>query len=204
MYPHPPETRKVLALTALMENFGKTMPEALMSLWLELLEPYSAADVCDAVKAVIETYEYKTIPPFAVLKRALDDLAGTSERLLELQAVAEWSVLLDAIDRHGYYGCPVLHPTTACVVRLFGGWESVCVWTEKGMNFKRKEFIDLWRLSDQNRDALPQGADAVRKALSGRVREGAEPVARSLEGVIQALESSVEREAPLRGAIDCP
>lgn len=183
----PDEERKISALLALAENFGKEFPENLLDMWLELLKPYSARHVHLAVRAVLEEYEYKTLPPFAVLRRALDDLAGTSEKSLELQAVAEWGVLLKTIDRVGYYGVPKLHSTTAYVVRLMGGWESVCCWPEKGMEFRRKDFIELWAQSHGKVDRMALGADAARYALGDGRQSGAQSIGSGLGEVIQAL-----------------
>ncbi len=83
------EQRKVGALTALAENFGKELSGPLLNMWLDLLAGYQADQVLKAVRLVIERYEFKTMPPFAVLKSALGDIAGTSTKSLELQAMAE-------------------------------------------------------------------------------------------------------------------
>ena len=162
--------RKAMALVALAANFDKKMPEALLELWLELLAPYSAETVRAAVRKVMETYAYKTLPPFAVIKEALDDLAGVSDRSLERQAVAEWGVLLRAIAGHGYCHKPALHPTTEYVVRLLGGWQTVCLWTQSELSFKRRDFVDFWIESHGRVEWMEQGAalaaGAVRRALN--------------------------------------
>lgn len=183
----PDEERKISALLALAENFGKEFPENLLDMWLELLKPYSAQHAHLAVRVVLEQYEYKTMPPFAVLRRALDDLVGISEKALVLQAVAEWGVLIETIDRIGYYGVPKLHPTTAYVVRLMGGWDSVCRWPEKGMEFRRKEFIELWAQSHGKADRMKLGADAMRFALGGAHHPGAQSIGVGLGEGVRAL-----------------
>ncbi|MDR1947603.1 MAG: hypothetical protein LBQ51_10640 [Desulfovibrio sp.] len=166
------DEKKLSALLGLAENFSKIFPSNMLDLWMEMLTPYSAAHVVAAVKVVIDRYEYKTIPPFAVLKRALNDLMGTSESSLELQAIAEWGILLDTIDSIGYYRTPHLHQTTAYVVRLLGGWQTVCCWPEKGMEFRRKDFLEYWKHAHGREDKMQLGADAVKFALIDKRRTG--------------------------------
>ena len=80
---------------ALAANFGKEFPECLLPIWLDLLEPYPASLVNEAVKLVILSNEYKTIPPFAVLKSEIDKLTGqvAEEEGLALAAESEWNKL---------------------------------------------------------------------------------------------------------------
>lgn len=165
------ETQKSMAINALAENFGKEFSQELLGLWLDLLAPYPVGQVQQAVKNVIERYEFKTLPPFAVLKNALDDLTGTSEKALELQALAEWQTLMDTVSRVGSYGAPELHPTTAYVVRTMGGWHTVCSWEMSGLDFKRRDFIRFWIDSHGRVNIMQLGAGAVQAALAqGRDR----------------------------------
>lgn len=167
------ESKKAIAITVLAENFGKELSPALASLWLDLLAPYESAHVQAAVRAVIEGYEFKTLPPFAVLKRELDNLAGTSEQAVTLQAAAEWTRLQEAVSRCGSYALPAdMHPTTAHVVRVMGGWAAVCAWETRSLDFKRRDFIDLWTQADGKTDVLALGAKATRAAIT----QGAGPV----------------------------
>lgn len=164
---HNPEKTKAMALIALAANFGKELPEALFTLWLDLLAPYPAALVEQAVKKVILKYEYKTLPPFAVLQKEIDALRGTSGKSLEMQAAAEWVWLMDAIREYGRYLPPqTMHPTTAYVLKLMGGWKTACSWAENGMEFKRRDFITHWTDCHGNVKAMDSGADGVLVALA--------------------------------------
>ena len=166
------DTKKSMAINALGENFGKEFSPALLELWLDMLAPYSSGQVQQAVKTVIERYEFKTLPPFAVLKKALDDLAGTGEKALELQALAEWGVLQRAIAQYGSYSKPPLHPTTEHVVRLLGGWDAACQWTVRDVDFRRKDFIRLWADCSGKEEFIQIGADAVLEMLANRCSAG--------------------------------
>jgi hypothetical protein len=150
-----------MALVALAANYDKKMSEALLELWLELLAPYDAETVRRAVRRVMETYAYKTLPPFAVIRQALDDLAGLSERALERQATAEWGRLLRAIADRGHRAQPRLHPTTDYVLRLLGGWQAACMWLETELAFKRRDFVAFWTDAHGRVDLMNEGAAAL-------------------------------------------
>lgn len=87
---------------------------------------------------------------------------------IRLQASAEWAKLLSDIEKYGTYSRPPnMDSTTAHVLRLMGGWESVCLWEMRYLELKRKDFIELWIESHGKADVLALGATAVRGALPG-------------------------------------
>lgn len=160
--------KKLAALYGLAQNYGKELPEQLADLWLNLLAPYTAEQVAQAVARVVTEYEYKTLPPFAVLKKALDGNTGQTTEALDAMAAAEWTALLTAIEQRGSYGGPPpdMHPTTAYVLRSFGGWGAVCMWSTAWLDSKRRDFIGLWVQAHGKTDAMALGADAVKAALT--------------------------------------
>ena len=159
-------SQKIAAIDGLAGNFGHEMPEATKKMWLEMLSPYPAALVSAGARVVLAEYEYKTMPPFAVLQKAIDKLSGNSKQVSELQALAEWDRLQSDICLHGYYQPPTLHPTTAFVVRLMGGWEAACAWKIDDMLFRRREFLQLWQDSHGKTEMLALGANGVKQAIS--------------------------------------
>ena len=170
------ERDKAMLLVAMAANFGTELPEALFSLWLDLLHPYPAPLVEAAVRDVVLHYEYKTLPPFAVLQKALDTLCGEGGTGLALQAGAEWVRLMDALSRRGSYNPPeTLHPTTAYVLRLMGGWQAACQWPENTLDFKRRDFTALWADSHGNVDALATGALGLLAAKAAAHRAALSP-----------------------------
>lgn len=159
--------QKLKVLYGLAMNYGKELPEQLAELWLQLLAPYTAEQVAAAVARVVTEYEYKTLPPFAVLKKALDAGSGQGADAVEAMAEAEWTALLKGIEERGSYGGPPkdMHPTTAHVLRSFGGWGAVCMWSTAWLDAKRRDFVALWTQAHGKAGAMALGADAVKAAI---------------------------------------
>lgn len=159
--------QKLKVLYGLAMNYGRELPEQLAELWLQLLTPYTAEQVAAAVARVVTEYEYKTLPPFAVLKKALDAGSGHGAEAVEAMAAAEWTALLEAIEQRGSYGGPPpgMHPTTAYVLRSFGGWGAVCRWSTAWLDAKRREFVEQWTQAHGKAGAMALGADGVKAAL---------------------------------------
>lgn len=165
--------RKMAAITALAANYDSVMPKELTKMWLNLLAEYSAEEVELGVNKVASEYEYKTRPPFAVLRKAIDEITGKQkidpEEQLELEAESEWDLLIDAIRIRGRYKPPVdLDPTTEYVLRSFGGWLSACNWESATIDWKRKEFIDRWKLAHGKESYMERGAGGIFELVQSR------------------------------------
>lgn len=158
--------QKLKALYGMAMNYGKELPEQLAELWLQLLTPYTAEQVAAAVARVVTTYEFKTLPPFAVLKRQLDVFKGIGAEAVEAMAAAEWQRVLAEIERVGSYGNPKgLHETTLFVLRSIGGWSQICQWPVDWLEQRRKEFLAQWVQAHGKAVAMSLGADAVKEAI---------------------------------------
>lgn len=163
--------RKVSAIMLLSTNYDSVMPDGLLDVWLNLLEEYAAQEVEKGVAETIKTYPYKTRPPYAVLRKAIDKIAGKKriepEISLDMQAAAEWDRLLDALFEHGRYHKPKVHPTTEYVLRGMGGWDAACDWETDRLQWYRKDFIERWKMSDGNIEYMESGADGIRALREG-------------------------------------
>ena len=162
---------KLAALSAMALNYDKTLNPDLAKLWLKILEPYSADVVSAAVMYVVQTYAYKTLPPFAVLQEAIRKVTGEKPKpepakALETRAEAEWGIVLKAIVDVGSYGSPKLCPQTEKTIALMGGWQHLCgTLTESNMDFKRRDFVKLWQDAEYISEAMELGAGAETKAI---------------------------------------
>lgn len=169
--------RKTKAIGGIAENFSAAFTPDLLKIWLRLLGPYPPEQVEAAAVRVIETYAYKTMPPYAVLREAIEEVAGRGPKSTDLKAAAEWARLQEDVSRCGSYAPPDdMHPTTAHVVGVMGGWRAVCSWEMRYLDLKRREFCELWVQADGKTDMLALGAAGVQRAIAqtrgGFVRVG--------------------------------
>ena len=179
--------RKTTAVGAIAENFGKEISPGLLKIWLRLLAGYTPEQVEAGAVRVIETYAYKTMPPYAVLREAIEEAAGAGPQAAELKAAAEWTCLQESVARCGRYAPPEhMHPTTAHVVGVMGGWQAVCAWETRYLDLKRREFVDLWTQADGKADVLALGAAGVQRAIA-QTRRGFVRVGMALPGGLKAL-----------------
>lgn len=179
--------RKTTAVGAIAENFGKEISPGLLKIWLRLLASYTPEQVEIGAVRVIETYAYKTMPPYAILREAIEDTAGAGPQAAELKAAAEWTWLQETVARCGRYAPPEhLHPTTAHVLSVMGGGQAACAWETRSLDFKRRDFIDLWTQADGKADVLALGAAGVQRAIA-QTRGGFVRVGMTLPGSLKAL-----------------
>lgn len=151
--------RKLAALTGLALNYGKELPAELTKLWMRLLEKHDAEVVELACEKVVTEYEYKTLPPFAVIAKAIRQVSGElePEQAREVAANEEWETLLASAGKYGRYNKPALDERTDAAIRAMGGWDAVCDWTQDSLPWKRKEFLEHWMRHAEHGDimALP-------------------------------------------------
>lgn len=176
--------KKTASLMALAENFGKEFSAELLEIWLGLLEQYTARQVAMAVRDVIESYEYKTLPPFAMLKKSLDRAAGViaPEKAARILADAAWAKLLEDIARLGVYkGPPAMDAATEHALRCLGGWQMACNWSTEQLDWKRREFVRMWQNAREHPEfleicgqALLPGSAEKRLALLSNAESGEE------------------------------
>lgn len=152
--------RKMQAVYLLAENFSAKISDNMLKMWLLKLKPYEVQEVEQAVSSLIDrlTTEvpYRTMPAFGYLKQELDRITGTPDKptAVKVSAEREWDNLMNQIERVGSYGNPQLHPTTERVVRMLGGWRTVCMWRNDELQWRMRDFLDLWKSSAANEELL--------------------------------------------------
>lgn len=183
------QERKALAISGMAENFGKELSPVLLRMWLKLLEGCSPEQVEAGAMHVIGTYQFKTMPPFAVLREAIESITGGGQKGLELQAGAEWNWVLDQVAKGVIYREPdQAHPTTDYVVRVMGGWSAIAAWETRNIDFKRHEFVELWVQADGKVGVLGMGAAGVRQAIE-QAGGSFTRIGMALSGTMKALEA---------------
>jgi hypothetical protein len=125
----------------LSAGIGKKMPSESMDVWYDLLQDLPAELVLMAVKKVLVTYEYATIPPVGVIRKAAAELA-TSSLPSGLEA---WNEAINAIRYFGQYrmaeGLESLSPPVRETVELLG-WRDMCLVDKTEVI--RSQFLKAW------------------------------------------------------------
>lgn len=151
-------TQKAAVIQALAENFStRTLSADLVSMWIKLLTPYTVEQVQAGALYLLGNYTFKTLPPFAEFKSAIERVSG--KRTLtdiqadrKMQAEDAWQGVLEQISVVGSYGAPHFDPVTSSVVRGFGGWKVMCAWLEEDFHWRHKEFLERWIAADERNE----------------------------------------------------
>ncbi|MDO5537995.1 MAG: hypothetical protein Q4F72_10760 [Desulfovibrionaceae bacterium] len=170
---------------------GQSLAPEQRAFWLCRLESVSPDDLGQALDLVLETYDRQGVPPFAVIRKAVDQVTGVVPA--EVKALSEWRWLLDAVRRCGSYNEPDMHPTTYCVVETLGGWSEVCQWTGEDLKHRMKPFLAAWVKSDNYAESMGQGM-AVLEAGARRLAVEQSPRRAIGRSALQALQAGQEEE----------
>lgn len=72
-------------------------------------------------------------------------MAGNEQERAKLAAQDAWCRLMVEMERVGSYGTPDLDPISQTVVRIMGGWDSLCrALTHASLTFRHRDFVDLY------------------------------------------------------------
>ncbi len=163
---------KAFILNSMFENFGKEASTGFLAMWLKLLENYSIEDVTKASLIVVNTYEYKTIPPFAVFKKELDKSLGIDKEKLDaiknLLPEQAWEELEHLLETKGNKDeMPALEKRTLHALLRIGGWYNLCLCPLDELKWKKKNFIEIYKNSlDIEEDLLDCNTQTLGKILS--------------------------------------
>lgn len=181
------QERLMAVIMGIAENFEKEISPTLMRMWLKLLSGYSVEQVEAGALLLIETYTFKTLPPFAVLRECILKASGSQEGNVELQAVAEWAKLQGDIVHYGSYRKPDMHPVTEQVLRMMGGWSAACCWETRVIDFKRREFLELWAQTHGKEHVIALGANAALGAGADGIEAMVSAAIKTIPGTEAAL-----------------
>lgn len=179
---------KMASINMVACAFGAKADDQIMTLWAGLLSPYDDESVYRAAVALIRKTTdaaWGRMPLFGLMQRELDAITGSvhGEDNLRLQAEAEWDQFLDAIAACGYYRKPDFCRTTEQVVRMLGGWNCACSWTQSDIPFRHRDFVKLWAQVHDREEAIELGAEGVRALNGTRGIEAVRRMAIGTEGV---------------------
>ena len=138
--------------------------------YFEMLQdlPYDLAAV--AVKKIIATDEYPTLPTIGKIRQAAAEIS----RGRILSAPEAWGLAIKAIHRYGYYreaeALASLPGQVAEVVRWMG-WQTICM-SEK-ISVDRGQFLRMYEVHqkrEQEQAVLPPAVRDVMKQLAGKMK----------------------------------
>ncbi len=119
-------------------------PETLEAWWVSLSQ-YSQEDLSKAFRLINE--RDREFPAPARVREAVIEAKTSGE------SGGKFSELLTLINKYGSHTCPQMEPMTQEVVRRMGGWGAVCCWTDDELQWRKKEFDNLYRDIMSNDDA---------------------------------------------------
>lgn len=126
-------------LNEIFGDTGKPVSDMKMRIYFQALQDLPIKDVEASVPALSKTKTIRTFPLPAEVREA-------TRGNIQDQAVAAFDVLLNAIQRHGFYQSVEFRAGIIgkCVDAL-GGWAKVCEWTVDERKWNRREFEKLYR-----------------------------------------------------------
>jgi len=126
-------------MLGLGEVFDKQVSEVLLSIYWEALKPYPWKKVKDALNKAVVTCRFFPKPVDII-----ELITGADKT--EEQAEKAWTTLLDAIKQHGPYVSVIFEDgRIARCIELMGGWEEVNSWKTSELQFRRKDFLSIYR-----------------------------------------------------------
>jgi hypothetical protein len=143
--------KTLTAVSLLTDVYGRPAPSSsTVQLWRTMLEPYTLAQVQDAIKAYqrSERRAYAPVP---------GDIAVIIDGERADHSADAWALLQRAIRTVGSYSAPAFaDPAIHRAIADAGGWSVVCQWTEAEMHFHRQRWT-----ADYARHAKRPASDPV-------------------------------------------
>lgn len=127
------------------ENFGKEMSETFTKLYWQRFKDMSDEAFKEMCLKAIDTLKW--FPKIAELKELV-------QIKLEDRALIAWHTLINSLS---YYQsvCFEDRVINTCVNEL-GGWLHLCSMSERELNFKRKEFLELYKIYSKSNIEHPK------------------------------------------------
>ena len=188
------DEQKIETLRMIAENFGVVLSERAIFMWLGLLEDYTLPEIQKAAMNLIRhagnnEVAYKTMPPFALMQKELDAVTGRFvTQSLDARAESAWEKLIDSVETFGSYQIPKeLDKTSLYCIHSLGGWRAVCNWRESEMNWRKKDFIDLYKLADGKTELLEAGPQAIEAYTRGTLEISATDTKKAVADFMDTL-----------------
>ncbi len=130
-------------ITGLCELYNKTPSEFIYDIYYELLKDFEYKAVESAIRQVVKSHKYNTLPKPADI---LEFLEGSKDD----KAMIAWLKVKEALEKGDYYNTiefndPII---SHCITAMSGSWMQFCDDTtlKKDIPFIEKRFLDMYKL----------------------------------------------------------
>lgn len=128
-----------LLMAALAQNFESECPTTKVKLYSSFLSDLEIGQLKVAIDKIINESIYPKFPTIGAIRQAA--FGSTDE-----QAILAWRKVFRAVQCVGQYRSiqfdePVIHS----VIELMGGWENLCIMQQKDVQWREKEFINVYK-----------------------------------------------------------
>jgi len=155
-------------MIGLAENFSSTIGDTGLKMRYEALKGFTIEQLKEAAMIILRTRKYTSMPTVAEFFEALE---GDANDIAEIQA----SLVTSAISRYGSYNPPVFDdPITQDIMSKKINWRDLCASTSKEVNFKMKEFRQLYK--------------SYNKAASGNMINAPAEIKNLIDGMTKRIE----------------
>lgn len=129
------EQRKVIAITAMAENFNRSLSDAAIKMFVASLKDVPASDVERAATQAVSTCEFMPVPA------KIRELAGVGGTKVEDRAILAWMAVERAVASLGAYRSVDFDDKIInAAIRAQGGWAALCA--------RSGEDFDIWAKKD--------------------------------------------------------
>ena len=124
-------------MAVLIKLFNKKMEKQVTQAYWYVLKDYSEEQIQQAFNRALRECKFFPMPA-----QFIEFIEGNADE----KAERAWIVLMDVIEKYGHYYSVVFEDgKIAKAVEVLGGWEYMCSLNIQQLNFKKKEFINIYK-----------------------------------------------------------
>jgi hypothetical protein len=159
-------------MTILADLHKRDLSEALLNVYIKILEKYDYKQIEDALIEIVSTAKFFPKPA-----EILEALHGSKED----RALMSWMKVRDAIRKYGHYSSIDFgDPIIVKAISQIGGWQKLCSTLTDEMIWMQKEFERIYKnlvvSNYHGTDTIVVGYIERKNLLNGFEKETPEPV----------------------------
>ena len=136
-------------MSGLAEMYKQNLSEFVLDMYYDILKDYEYPDIEKAVKKVLATHKYNTLPKPADI---LEYLEGSPDD----KALMAWLQAKEAVVKGGYVATiEFADPVISHCIKELGGWQWFCGIPVDELPFVEKRFRDLYNMLKKREITTP-------------------------------------------------